>query len=607
MIRLVKSLLLLALLLAASQSPAQDLSALKWETNDTDPPIGSPAAKRGGTFTMGISTYPLTFRLQGPNSNDMFANWNQAYASSIGLVDKHPTTGNYIPILATHWSVQDDHKTIYFKLDPDARWSDGQPITADDYVFAREFLSSPLIADPFQNKRMEDYFESIEKVDGYTIKIVGKQPSWRPLVDYNIFPVPKHSTKLDGEWIKRENYKSPVVQGPYTISSFSEGRSVEFTRITNWWGDKKRYFTGMFNPDKFVLKVILDDDQEFDYFKKGEIDFYQVSSARRWATQMEFDALKKGWAHRKRIFLDTPQGIGGIVLNLKTPLFQNKDFRKGLQYLLNFEELNKNIMFNAYYRSVSFFEGTEYENENLTGYPFDPRKAREHLTKAGFSKRGRDGILVDDNGNRASFNLNYSTKSFEPHLTVLKNTFQKGGVEVNLQLLDPGAAFEKALEKSFQAQIINMTAGFYPDPHQYFSSEFKDVKQNNNFWGYGNPEVDKLINVYRFDMDFAKRKEAMDRLDEILTDEAILIQFWQAPFVRILYLDGVEFPEYFYPRRSDNFLEYQIFWINQEKKARLQEAMKSGTPLTEDTVVDVDPYGVQKALEEKRAAAKPGS
>ncbi|MEO8377532.1 MAG: extracellular solute-binding protein, partial [Candidatus Sumerlaeota bacterium] len=502
---------------AAAQSPvasaAADLSALKWETDNEEPLIGSEKAVRGGIFNDILGAYPLTFRIYGPNSNDAFANWSREYSADFGLVDRHPTTDKFIPMLATHWSVQDDHKTIYFKLDPDARWSDGEPITADDYVFAAEFRRSPLIVDPFQNAYMENYFESVEKIDDYTLKIVGKKESWRPLYDYNFSPIPKHATKLDANWPERENYAPPVVPGPYVLSSFKQGERIEFTRIPNWWGDNKRYFTGMFNPDKINLRVIESPDLQFDLFKKHELDILNVSRARQWETEMDFDAISNGYVHRKRIFTDAPQGLSGIIFNLQNPMFANKDFRKGLQYLFNFEELNKNLMFNSYYRQYSMFTGTEFENHSLKGYPFDPKKAREYLAKAGYDKRGSDGILENAKGEKARFTLLYNSKSLESHLTVVKNAYRKGGVDITLQLLEGGASFNKLLERAYDASLLSMTADVYPDPHQYFSSEFKTKKQNNNFWGFGDPEVDKLIDVYRFDMDASKRMDAMAQLD----------------------------------------------------------------------------------------------
>ena len=158
--------------------------------------------------------------------------------------------------------------------------------------------------------------------------------------------------------------------------------------MEKWWGEDKHYFIGMYNVDKINIKVINDEDRSFDYFKKGELDYYFVSSAKSWTTKMDFESLKKGYVHRKRVFVDMPQGLYGLVVNLRVPLFQDKEFRKGLEYLFNFEELNEKMMFNAYYRGVSVFEGTEYENTNLKPYTFDPKKAREHLNNAGFRERG---------------------------------------------------------------------------------------------------------------------------------------------------------------------------------------------------------------------------
>ncbi|HMZ51635.1 MAG TPA: ABC transporter substrate-binding protein, partial [Candidatus Sumerlaeota bacterium] len=114
------SFTILASLALLSSVSAEDLSAIKWETNNDEPLIGSEKAIRGGTFTDSLPSYPLTFRLYGPNNNDIFANWSREYSLDIRLVDRHPTTDKFIPIMATHWSIQPDNKTIYFKLDPDA-------------------------------------------------------------------------------------------------------------------------------------------------------------------------------------------------------------------------------------------------------------------------------------------------------------------------------------------------------------------------------------------------------------------------------------------------------------------------------------------------------
>jgi microcin C transport system substrate-binding protein len=109
---------------------------LVWQTNLSDPIFADSNAKRGGRFRSFVTTFPLTLRLVGPDSNGSFASYMRA--NNLSLVGIHPNTLKPIPELATEWALGSDGHTIYFHLDPDARWSDGTPVTADDYVFGLE-------------------------------------------------------------------------------------------------------------------------------------------------------------------------------------------------------------------------------------------------------------------------------------------------------------------------------------------------------------------------------------------------------------------------------------------------------------------------------------
>ena len=121
-------------------------AGLVWETNDSDPTFASPNAKRGGTFRTSMLAFPLTIRRVGPDSNGSFAGplrYNQ-----LGPVSFHPNTRRPIPSLATHWAYGPDGRSLYYRLNPNARWSDGVPVTADDYVFALRFMRSKQIVAP---------------------------------------------------------------------------------------------------------------------------------------------------------------------------------------------------------------------------------------------------------------------------------------------------------------------------------------------------------------------------------------------------------------------------------------------------------------------------
>jgi microcin C transport system substrate-binding protein len=604
----------------APAGPATLPKDVVWETANDEPLIGSEKAIRGGTLNVSIGNYPLTFRLYGPNNNDSFASWNRAFTIGFSLVAMHPVTDKFIPMLATQWAVQSDQKTVYFKLDPDATWSDGHKITADDYVFAWKMLQSKFIVDPFANTYMKEYFASVDKIDDYTLRIVGTRPSWRPLYDYNFSPMPAHAIVLDDTWVTRTNNQYPLAVGPYVISEAVRGESVTFKRLPNWWGDKKRYNRGLYNFDEIHLRVIPT-DRELDYFRQGELDMRAEPSVKNWNEVYTFPAVTNGWIRRSRVFVDTPSGVNGFHMNLEAPIFQNKDFRTAMQYLVNFDRLNKNLWYGEYFRVNSFFEGTIFANPDVKARPFDPAKAREYLERAGyrrpdsvrnqstwgrlrnvaygllFTRSDTDDILVNDRGEKASFTLMYLYKALENEMTVIQQDFRRAGVDLRLQLLEPGAAFQRMLERKFEMGFVNMTSGYYPDPRQYLHTDFKNSKNNNDFWGFGTNEVDDLIAVYEKDLDPKARMDAMHRIDQIIHDEAFNIPFRTAPFLRLVYWDYMQFPDFYLPLRTQQYIDYLVYWIDPAKKAALEEAKKTGKAYPVDPNMDRDYYGVRKKFQ----------
>lgn len=579
----------------------------EWTTNMDDPPIGNPDAPVGGVLRMPISSYPDTFRLYGPNSNGMIANWHRPFSlQQIGelntstLVTIHPNTGNWIPLLATHWKISDDNKSVSYKLDKRVKWSDGQPVTADDYVFAYEFALDERVRDPFLLENTKSTIKSVEKIDDYTIKITGQKASWRPLFDFNAYPIPEHTTELSDTWVEDVNYQPPVTPGPYKISEWETNNFVTYSRVQNWWGDGHHYLQGLFNPEKVRLDVAQTRDLQFDMFKKGELDYLEITTARTWAEEMDFEALNKGWAKAVILYVENAEGMYGIGMNVNRPPLNDENFRKGLQHLFNFEALNNELMYNAYFKKVSAFHGTEYQNKSLTGYDFNPKKAREYFEKAGYTKRDSAGYLVNADGERASVTLNYPSKGLERHLTVLQNFYKRGGVEFNLRFLEGSTHFNRIREKASDMFLVGMTGGYYPSPYQYFHTDFKDKPQTNNFWDWGNETVDELIDIYRFNMDKNDRLSAMATLDSMIHDAAFFIHFWYAPYIRMVHYDHVKFPENYYPRRTSNFTNWPTLWIDTERQKAVETAMEAGESLGQSSeIVTLDPYNIKSRLDAK--------
>jgi microcin C transport system substrate-binding protein len=178
----------------------------------------------------------------------------------------------------------------------------------------------------------------------------------------------------------------------------------------------------------------------------------------------------------------------------------------------------------------------------------------------------------------------------------MQQEYRRAGVDMRLQLLEPGTAFERGLERKYEMTLTNRTAGLYPAPRQYLHTEFQRETNNNDIWGFGTEEVDQLIRIYEEDLDFENRLDAVHRIDEIVSEEAFYIPFWMAPYIRIVHWDYLQFPEFYLPRRTQSITDWMVYWIDPERRATLEEAIANGEAIELDGEIDKDYYGIRERL-----------
>ena len=143
-----------------------------------------------------------------------------------------------------------------------------------------------------------------------------------------------------------------------------------------------------------------------------------------------------------------------------------------------------------------------------------------------------------------------------------------------------------------------MTSGFYPEPRQYLHTEFKNAKNNNDFWGFGTPEVDELIKIYEENLDPEMPDDAMWKIDQIVHDEAFYIPFWDAPYIRLVYWDYVQFPEFYLPRRTQH--ASPIGWSIGSIRTRRRRWRRPSAPTRRyplDQTIDKDFYNVKQKFQ----------
>ena len=298
---------------------------IKWVTAKNIPLIASKNAQQGGSFYDYMPSFPLTLRDVGPDSNGSFR--SNLDANKMSLVSMHPNTDEYIPSLATHWAIDKNNRTVYFKLDKAARWSDGKPVTGEDFLYTIEFMTSKHIVAPWYNEYFSKQIESVETTklsDGSEVVAV-TLPLAKPDIIYhaNIAPTPKHFYgKIDKNFIKKFNWKIAPTTGPYQISEIKKGKKITFKKVKNWWAGDKEWFKNRFNINKIVLKVIRDNNVAFEYLKKGKIDYMMINFPDYWHDKTKIPEFENGYIHKLQAYNEKPRSDYLMIMNNDKELFQ---------------------------------------------------------------------------------------------------------------------------------------------------------------------------------------------------------------------------------------------------------------------------------------------
>jgi microcin C transport system substrate-binding protein len=584
---------------AAPQLPPN----LQWQTNDTDPIFADPNAKRGGRFRTFIMSFPATLRMVGPDANSGISSYLRG--NSMTLVGMHPSTLNPIPGLATHWAFDTDGKTIYFKLDPDARWSDGVPVTADDYIFTLEFMRSKFIVDPWYNNYYQEVITNVVKFDDYTIGIYGAhvRPQKELLFELTFSPVAKHFHKLNERWVEEYNWKVEPNTGPYSIDSLRKGKYIEFKRKSDWWGNNKRYFKNRFNPDYVLVKVIRDFNVAYQLFTKGELDSFPLMLPRMWYKKANGPTYENGYVGKIKFFNDVPQSPAGFFLNEDDPVLNDRNVRLGIAHSMNFEKLMKTVLRGDFDRINTLSDGYgDYTNHAIKPREFDLKKADYYFNLAGWKERDNDGIRVK-NGQRLSLSISYANPESTQRLIVLKQEAANAGLELLLQQLDGTAAFKQVQEKKHQIAWLAFGSGGGAAPTLYwefFHSVNAHKPQTNNISNVDDPNIDKKIDAYQKATDITERIRLAHDIEQLVYENAAFIPGYKASYSRQAFWRWLKLPASHGTKTSDDLFDPfggnviadsfggsgGLFWIDEQEKEKVQKARILGEKFPPINILD---------------------
>ncbi len=563
---------------------------IKWLTNEDDPVFASPKAVKGGWFTIPIMTFPPTFRVVGPDSNSGFR--SAILGNQLSLIGLHPNTLKIIPELATHWAYGKDKKTMYFRLNPKARWSDGKPVTASDFAYTLDFMRSKYIIAPWYN---DYYTKEIEKVivfDPHTLAVVSTKAVPDLYLKLAISPTPRHFYEPVGKnFVRKYNWKIAPNTGPYRISKFKKGKFIRFTRKKDWWAKNLKYFKNRFNVDTVNFKVVRNFNVQWEYFRKAKIDTFNLTFPQYWHIKSKIPEVRKGYIHKIWFFNDTQQSAQGLWMNQDKPIFKDRNVRYAFAHAMNIKKVIEKVLHNDYYRLENGYVGYgPYSNTKIRARRFDIAKVEQYMKASGW-QRGPDGIWQKGN-RRFSVEVSYYHDEHTPRLVVLKEEAKKAGVELRLQKLDASAWYKKVMEKKHDVSWGGWSTSLRPRFWEHYHSINAHKPQTNNITNTDDPELDKMIDAYRNSLDEKERIALSLKIQEKIYEICPFVPTFMVPYVREGFWRWWRLPNPPGTKVSDSLFEPfdtttgGLFWYDKKLHIETKKAMKKGRAFKPVIIID---------------------
>jgi microcin C transport system substrate-binding protein len=557
----------------------------KWDKKIDKTYFGDPKAKKGGTLNYIHSLFPRTMRVIGQNSSQVLNSRTIEALCYEGLLGQHPTTLDFIPRLASHWLISEDKMLFKFRINPDARWWDGNPVTAEDVIATWDLRMDETILSPSEQITYGKFERPIAESQ-YIVSVKAKSVNWRNFLYFSIMPLhPSHILKdLDGTAFLEE-YTFSVIPGtgPYIINenNIKNQESYTFDRRDDYWDKDSPFNRYKFNFDRVKVSAIKDNDAlQYEKFKKREQDIFNVNRSRRWIEETDFEATQKGWMKKQRVFSEKPAGTSGYYFNMRQWPFDDKRVRYAFCYLYDREKMNREMYYNEYGMMNSLYSGTVYENQSNNPFKYNPEKAIELLNEAGYTQRNKNGWLVHEKtGKVLSFEI-VIQKTSEYMVTPVQQMLKEYGLDMQIKFMDYNTMIKNVNARKFNVCLLAYSGLIYPNPEGSLRSELADQNDNNNVWGFKSDRVDELLDEYDICFDQKRRIEIIQEIDGLFSDTHPIAFSIARNYSRMMWWDKFGYPEWMLSRYVGEFWDaFYYWWVDDAKEKTLELAMEQENKL----------------------------
>jgi len=533
----------------------------------------NPNAPKGGELFLANPDRRTSFDKFNP-----FSMKGVAAAGVSGLMFETLATGSadekttMYGLLADDMELAADRLSMTFRLNPKARFNNGDPVLAADVKYSFDTLMSK------GAPQFKSIFADVKGVTVVSERVVRFDFKTRnhelPLI---VGEVPVFSRKwAQGTAFDQIQLTPPIASGPYLIDRYDTGRSISYRLNPDYWGKDLPVRKGMFNFGRINYRFYKDDVARLEAFKAGEFDVVVEYSAKNWARSYLGSKFENGELIKHEFAHSNGAGMQGFLFNLRRDQFKDVRVRKALGLALDYEWMNRQLFFNAYTRIYSFFNNSPMA---ATGMPSEgelklleplrakldpavfgpapippntnpPHSLRANLLEAVelFRQAGwtyRDGTLRNEKGVPFTFEIMDDQSSMSRVISVYVRNLQKLGIQVTQRTADYALVQKRMEEFDF-----DMTSMRFPDVSSpgnemfdMFGSKAADQVGSSNFWGLKNPAVDRLVEALVTAETRPQLESAARALDRVLLNNYIVIPHWYSSTHRVAYRNRFGMPE----------------------------------------------------------------
>jgi len=562
----------------------------------------NPKAPRGGLVRqVAIGTFD--------NFNIVIGGVKGAIAAGIGniydrlMASSLDEVSTEYCLLAESVSHPDDFSSCTYRLRAEAKWHDGQPVTADDVIFSFEAFKK-------HDPQLSAYYRHVVKAEKtgerditFTFDQAGNRELPQIVGQLNVLP--KHWWEgKDSQGRQRDisltTIEPPLGSGPYKVKAFVAGRSISYERVADYWGKDVNVNVGTNNFDELRYEYFRDSTVALEAFKADNLDWRFENSAKDWATAYDFPAVRE-----KRVILEEfdIRNFGIMqcfAFNTRRDKFKDPRVRRAFNYAFDFEEMNKQIFFGQYRRINSFFEGTELASSGLPEgleleilqsvkdkvppevfkTPFtnpkggDTAAVRNNLREAMrlFREAGwevRDQKLTNvKTGEKMQVEVLLSQPTFERIVSFWKPMLERVGVEVSIRVVDPTQYENRQRSWDFDIILASWGQSLSPGNEQrgFWGSKAADQAGSRNFVGIRDEAIDALIERVVFAKNRTELVAATKALDRVLLANHFVVPQWTYGKVRTARWDRFGKPD---PLPTYGMAAFPtVWWWDAEKAAK---------------------------------------